>query len=108
MPTPSDDSPRRRTARSACGLALVLALAHGATGCAHQLTNEELAVGAVGVAALVAAAVVTGPWSGCARSLSCDELDPSVEERANPSRPAAFGPHVPPVLSVGARAGAGR
>ncbi|HEX3763665.1 MAG TPA: hypothetical protein VHW23_33440 [Kofleriaceae bacterium] len=108
MRTTSDDSPRRGTARSACGLALVLALAHGTTGCAHQLTNEEFAAGAVGVALVVATVVVSGPWSDCARSLSCGEFYPTPEELANPSRPAAFGSHVPPVLSVGAHARARR
>ncbi len=64
MRTTSSDPPRRRVARSACGLALVLALAHGTTGCAHgQLTNTEFMVGAVVVTGVVAAALLM--TSGC-------------------------------------------
>jgi hypothetical protein len=51
-------APARRRAGSACSLALVLALAHGTTGCAHQLTNTEFVVGAVAVTALVGAALL--------------------------------------------------
>ena len=61
MRTTSWDPPRRR-ARSACGLALVLALLHGGSGCAHQLTNAELATGVVIVAGVAALAVTLG---GC-------------------------------------------
>jgi hypothetical protein len=61
MRTTSRDRPRRR-ARATCGLALALALVHGTSGCAHQLTNAELAAGAVTVAAIAAAAVML---SGC-------------------------------------------
>lgn len=61
MRTTSSDLPRRR-ARTACGLALVLALVHGTTGCAHQLTNAEFAAGVVMVAGVAAAAVML---SGC-------------------------------------------
>ena len=50
--------PPRRTARSACGLALVVALAHATTGCAHQITNTEFVVGAIAATALVAGALL--------------------------------------------------
>jgi len=101
MPTPSHDSPRRRATRSACGLALVLALALGTTGCAHQLTNTEFAVGAVAVAAIVAISIVT-PSVGysCARSLSCPT--PSWTSEDSVTHP------IPPVLSTRPRASAGR
>jgi hypothetical protein len=91
MRTPSNDSPRRRTARSALGLALVLALAHGTTGCAHQLTNAEFAAGAVGVALVAAGIAIGGPWS-----LRCSELTMPCEtpEQHVPSP-------VPPALGVG-------
>ena len=57
--TPREPRPR---ARAACGLALILALAHGTSGCAHQLSNAELAAGAVTVAGVAAIAVML---SGC-------------------------------------------
>lgn len=53
MPATSSDPPRRRVVRSACSLALALALAHGASGCVHQLTNADLAAGAIGVGLFV-------------------------------------------------------
>lgn len=62
MRTTSSDPPRRPAVRMACSLALILALAHGTTGCAHQLSNAELAAGVVTVAAIAGAAVML---SGC-------------------------------------------
>jgi hypothetical protein len=101
MSTPPHDSPRRRATRSACGLALVLALAHGTTGCAHQLTNADLAVGALAVAAVVAVSIVTpSPWSPCATSFSCPTPSwTSDDQVAHP---------IPPVLSTRPHATAGR
>lgn len=58
----SSDPPRRPAVRRARSLALALALAHATTGCAHQLTNAELATGVVMVAAVAASAVML---SGC-------------------------------------------
>jgi hypothetical protein len=49
------------------GLALALALAHGSAGCAHQqLTNADVALGAVVVAAVVGLMMLP--------SVPCDEL----------------------------------
>lgn len=91
MRTTSNDSPRRRTARRASGLALVLALAHGTTGCAHQLTNSEFAAGAVGVALVAAGIAIGGPWS-----FRCSELTtPCGTPEQHVPAP------VPPALSVG-------
>ncbi|HEX3763681.1 MAG TPA: hypothetical protein VHW23_33520, partial [Kofleriaceae bacterium] len=67
MRTPSSGPPPRRVARSACGLALAVALAHGTTGCAHgQLTNTEFVVGAVVVVGLVGLALL--------KATDCNEL----------------------------------
>jgi hypothetical protein len=87
MRTSSSDPPRRPAARMACGLALVLALAHGTTGCAHQLTNAELAYGVVMVVGVAALAVTLG---------SCNELTMQCKTpeghviRPGPSFPSAL------------------
>jgi hypothetical protein len=48
-------------------LALVVALAHGSAGCAHkQLTNRQVATGAIAAVAVVGLIVLL--------SLQCDEL----------------------------------
>ena len=101
MSPASHDSPRRRAARSACGLALVLALAHGTTGCAHELTNEQLAVGAVAVAAIVAISIVSpSPWYHCATSFACPTPSWTSED--------SMAHWVPPVLSTSPYPTAGR
>lgn len=101
MPTSSHDSPRRRATRSACGLALALALALGTTGCAHQLTNGELAVGAVAVAAIVAISIATPSFGySCASTFSCPA--PSWTSEDSVTHP------IPPVLSTRPRTAAGR
>jgi hypothetical protein len=80
--------PRRGAARSACGLALVLALAHGTTGCAHQqLTNADVVFGAVAVAAVVAGAVLM--------TSSCNEL--TTQCRPGEGRIVQLAPDAPPL-----------
>jgi hypothetical protein len=79
MPTTSRDPPRRRTARTACSLALVLALAQGTTGCAHQLTNAELAAGAVMVGVFVVGPVLAGVYCSECRSSGSYASPPAPE-----------------------------
>jgi hypothetical protein len=87
----SPDRSRRRAARTACGLALILALAHGTTGCAHQLTNAEFAAGAVAVGLFVGVPVLL--------AIECDR--PGVEcvstgSYTNPPAPMSTAhPHAP-------------
>jgi hypothetical protein len=88
MRTTSRDRPRRR-ARSACGLALVLALVHGSSGCAHQLTNAELATGVVMVAGIAALAVTLG---------GCNEL--TTQCRSPEGRVLRPGPSFPSALAL--------
>lgn len=85
MPT-SSDRPGRR-ARIACGLALVLALVHGSGGCAHQLTNAELASGVVMVAGIAALAVVLG---GCNELTTPCRTPEGRVLRPGPSFPSAL------------------
>lgn len=88
MPTTSSDPPRRRTARMACSLALVLALAHGTTGCAHQLTNAELATAAVAVGVFVVGPVLAGVYcSECRSTGSYASLPPPELSTGNPHAP---------------------
>ena len=86
MRTTSSDLPRRR-ARSACGLALVLALVHGTSGCARQLTNAQLAYGVVMVAGIVALGVALG---------GCNEL--TTQCRSPEGRVLRPGPSFPSAL----------
>ena len=84
MRTTSRDRPRRR-ARSACGLALVLALVQGTSGCAHQLTNTELATAVLAAAGITAAAVML---SGCNElTMQCRSPEGRVT-RPGPSFPS--------------------
>jgi len=86
MRTTSSDSPPRRVARPAAGLALALALAHGTTGCAHgQITNTEFVVGAVVVVGLVAGALLM--------TSNCDEL--TTQCRPADGRIVRLGPSMP-------------
>lgn len=87
MRTSSSDPPRRPATRMACSLALALALAHGTTGCAHQLTNAELATGVVMVAGVAALAVVLG---GCNELTTQCRTPEGRVLRPGPSFPAAL------------------
>jgi hypothetical protein len=71
----------------ACRLALVLALAHGTTGCAHQLTNAEVAYGVVMVAGVTALAFTLG---------GCNEL--TTQCRSPEGRVIRPGPSFPSAL----------
>jgi hypothetical protein len=87
MRTSSTDPLRRPAARMACSLALILALAHGTTGCAHQLTNAELAYGVVMVAGVVALGVVL---SGCNELTTQCRTPEGRILRPGPSFPASL------------------
>ena len=50
-------------------LALILALAHGTAGCAHQLTNRDVALGLVVAAGLTVIVIAGGK--------TCNELTTS-------------------------------
>ena len=93
----SSDSLRRR-ARSACGLALALALGHGTTGCAHQqLTNTDVAVGVIAAAAVVGGVMLM--------SVHCNELTRQCRPSGADTGPLS--PDAPPPLT-GLRAIPGR
>lgn len=96
MRTTSRDPLRRRT-RSACGLALALALASTTPGCAHQLTNADLAVGVIAAAVVVGgvalwsvhcneAAMRCRPSGSDPFSLPSEALPPLTGLRAIPGR----------------------
>jgi hypothetical protein len=87
MRTSSSDPPRRPAARMACSLALVLALAQGTTGCAHQLTNAEFAYGVVMVVGAAALAVTLG---------TCNEL--TMQCKTPEGRVLQGGPSYPSAL----------
>jgi hypothetical protein len=91
------DAPRRGLGRAAARLALVLALAHGTTGCAHQLTNAELATGALFVTAVVAGAFLAGTGH-------CNDLTtrcPPPEDRLGLLAPATRAPGGVPGRAAG-------
>ncbi len=92
MRTTSSDPPRRRVARTACSLALVLALAQGTTGCAHQLTNAEFAAGAVAIGLLVGVPVLLTiecgrPGVECVPTGSYTSPPPDPMSAASPHAP---------------------
>lgn len=89
----SSDPPRRPAARMACHLALVLALAHGTTGCAHQLSNAEFAAGVVTIAAIAGAAVML---SGCNELTTQCRTPEGRIIRPGPSFPSSL--VVPPAI----------
>ena len=61
--------------RLIAGLGLCAALAGG---CAHQLTNEQVAVGVVAAVAVVGIAVVNGEETNCELRDRCRPPDPMV------------------------------
>lgn len=78
------DAPRRGLGRAATCLALVLALGHGTTGCARQLTNAELATGVLFVAAVTAGALLAGTGHCNDLTTRCAQPD----DRLGPLAPA--------------------
>jgi hypothetical protein len=98
MRTTTSDPPRPRVARKACGLALAVALAHGATGCAHQqLTNAEVATGVIAAAVIAGAIMLNG--------VHCNEL--TSQCRSGEATTGPLTPGDPPPLT-GPRAIPGR
>jgi hypothetical protein len=62
------------------------------SGCAHEVTNKDLAVGAVAVVVLAGIAVADGEQTNCEIRDRCRPPDPTVS--------------VPPSLDVASRSGA--
>ena len=91
----TSDAPRRTRGRAAACLALVLALGHGTTGCARQLTNAELATGVLFVTAVAAGALLAG-------TARCNDLTTRCPQPED--RPGALAPTTPATGAATGRA----